>query len=300
VSENRPETALTGVPERIRHRIGDMSPSERRIARALLAGPLTIGLQSSARLAERVGVSGPTVSRFAARLGFDNYAEFQSALREDVAARVMSPVDVFRQHTAQANDDVLGAAGHDLGAAVADTLAGLAVEDFTLAASLLADTRRHVLVVGGWFSHLLAGYLAAILREFRPLVREVPPVAGERAAAIADARKKDVVVAFDFRRYEQDTFEFARAVRDAGARVVLFTDPWLSPVADIADTVLPAKVVGPSPFESLTPTLAVVETLLTSVAERLGETARERIEHFGGIADRWVRPWPNGQGDDQR
>ena len=96
MSDEEPDLAGTGVAERIRQRVGEMSPSERRIARALLTGPLTIGLQSSGRLAERVGVSGPTVSRFAARLGFDSYAAFQAALREDVTARVMSPAEVFR------------------------------------------------------------------------------------------------------------------------------------------------------------------------------------------------------------
>jgi DNA-binding MurR/RpiR family transcriptional regulator len=297
VGDELPEPAGTAVVERIRLHVGDMTPSERRIARALLAGPLTIGLESSSRLAERVGVSGPTVSRFAARLGFDNYAAFQAALREDVAARVMSPAEVFRRHVPRTGDDVLGVAAGTMGVAVEETLAGLSSADFGLAAGLLSEA-RHVLVVGGWFSHLLAGYLAAVLREFRPRVREVPPVAGERAAAIADVEKKDVVVAFDFRRYEQDTLEFSTAIHAAGARIVLFTDPWLSPIADIADAVLSARVVGPAPIESLTPTLAVVETLLTAVAERLGEAARHRIEHFGGIADRWVRPWPAADGVD--
>ncbi len=289
---NQQPDPTTGVAERIRQRVGEMTPSERRVARVLLSGPLTLGLESSARLARRVGVSGPTVSRFAGRLGFDSYAAFQSALREDLAARVMTPVEVYRRHVEQGGDEGLGGAGSALGRAVEDTLAGLPPEDFTRAATCLSESRGQVLVVGGWFSHLLADYLAAVLREFRPRVRAVPPVAGERAAAVADVAKKDVVVAFDFRRYERDTLEFAEATHEAGARVVLFTDPWLSPIADIADAVLPAKVVGPAPFESLTPTLAVVETLLTTVADRLGESARRRIEHFGGIADRWVRPWP--------
>jgi DNA-binding MurR/RpiR family transcriptional regulator len=284
-----------GVIERIRQRMGELTPSERRVARAMLAGAPTVGLESSASLAERVGVSGPTVSRFAQRLGFENYAAFQQSLREDIAARVMSPVDVYRQHVERTTDNALGAAGMTLGEAVSATLAGLSTQDFELAAASLSDSRRQAVMVGGWFSYLLAGYFASMLREFRPRVRQVLPIASERAAALADLEKKDVVVVMDFRRYEQDTLEFAQAAHDAGARIVLFTDPWLSPVADIADAVLPAQVMGPSPFESLTPTLAVVETLLTAVAERLGDAANKRFEYFGGIVDRWVRPWPLGQ-----
>jgi DNA-binding MurR/RpiR family transcriptional regulator len=285
------------VSEQIRQRLGDMTPSERRIARALLSGPPTIGLESSARLAKRVGVSGPTVSRFANRVGFANYAAFQRALHDDIAARVMSPVEVYRRHV-EAPDDALGSAGTALGEAVRSSLHGLSLVDFDQATAYLSDTRRQVMVVGGWFSHLLGGYLAAMLREFRPRVRDVPPVPSERASAIADLGKRDVVVIFDFRRYERDTVEFAQVVHRAGARIVLFTDPWLSPISDIAQAVLPAEVVGPSPFESLTPTLAVVEVLLTAVADALGERGDRRFEHFGGVADRWVRPWPDG--DDPR
>jgi hypothetical protein len=83
----------------------------------------------------------------------------------------------------------------------------------------------------------------------------------------------------------------------AGARVVLFTDPWLSPVAGIADALLPEQVAGPSPFPSLAATAAVVvETLLTAIAGELGESARAHFQRFDDIADRWIRRWPEPEG----
>ena len=135
--------------------------------------------------------------------------------------------------------------------------------------------------------------LVALLRQFRPRVHQVQPIASERAASVADIGRRDTVAVFDFRRYERDTFEFAKEAKGSRARIVLFTDPWLSPVADLADAVLPAHVVGPAPFESLTPTLALVETLVSAVAQGLGDAGDQRFSHFGGIADHWVRPWPS-------
>jgi DNA-binding MurR/RpiR family transcriptional regulator len=85
-----PDPLGGSLPERIRQRLGELSPSERRVARTLLAGPPTIGLESSARLARRAGVSGPTVSRFIAGLGFGGYAEFQQALHQEITARMLS------------------------------------------------------------------------------------------------------------------------------------------------------------------------------------------------------------------
>ncbi|HTA02313.1 MAG TPA: MurR/RpiR family transcriptional regulator [Streptosporangiaceae bacterium] len=287
------------VSERIRQRLGVLSPSERRVARVLLSGSPTLGLESSARLARHAGVSGPTISRFVThQLGYGNYAAFQQALRDEISARVLSPVEVYRQYQAIEPDSatLLTRTGSALGEAVTSTVHNLDRDEFLRAADLLADRRYHALAIGGWFSHLAAAYLVSVLREIRPGVRLVQPVPAERAAALADIARKDVVSVFDFRRYERDTHEFAMAAHSAGARIVLFTDPWLSPIADIADALLPAEVDGPSPFESFAPTIAVVETLLTAVADVLGDDARAHFERFGGIADRWIRAWQTPDG----
>ncbi len=290
--------AAPRISERIREHMVELSLSERRVARTLLAGPPTVGLESSSRLAQRSGVSGPTVSRFVQRVGFANYAAFQQAMHEEIADRVMSPVEVARRHHAQAGThDVLGSTGTALSEAVAATVRALSPAELDHATTLLTDHRHRIITVGGWFSHALADYLAALLREFRPGVRSVSPVASERATTIADIARDDVVVVFDFRRYERDTVEFSSAVREAGARIILFTDPWLSPIAEIAEATLPAQVIGRSPFETLTPTLALVETLMTSAANALGDAGQRRFETFGAIADRWVRPWPATGGE---
>ncbi|MBO0847207.1 MAG: MurR/RpiR family transcriptional regulator [Nocardioides sp.] len=280
-----------GVSERIRRSLGELSRSERKVARALLSGPPTIGLESVSQLAATAEVSGPTVSRFVARLGFDNYAAFQQALRDDLAARVRSPVEVYRSHTENPEPTPLGLAGSALADAVSGTLAQLSPADFERATELLVNGGNKVLVTGGWSSHLLAALLTSLLRPFRPGVHHVPALAAERTAALTDLTRRDTVVLFDFRRYELDTFAFARLAQAGGARMVLVTDPWLSPIADLADAVLPAQVEGPAPFESLTPTVALVETLATAVARRLDGPGDARLDRYGSIADQWVRPY---------
>jgi DNA-binding MurR/RpiR family transcriptional regulator len=289
--------APLSIAEKIRQRLGGLSPSERRVARTLLTGPPTIGLESSVRLARFAGVSGPTVSRFIAELGFSSYTAFQRALHEEIAARMMSPEEVYRRHQqAERSSDVLGTSARKLGDAVSASVSALDPEEFRRAVSLVSGDSRNVLVTGGWFSQLLAGYLVSVLRELRPKVWLVGPSASDRTGAIADIGRRDTVVAFDFRRYERDTLEIARSAHAAGARILLVTDPWLSPVADLADAVLTAQVSGPSPFQSLTPALAVVETLITSVVDALGQAGRARFVQFGEISERWVRPCPDGAG----
>jgi DNA-binding MurR/RpiR family transcriptional regulator len=284
-------TGSLGVTERVRRSLGDLSKAERRVAHTLLSGPPTMGLESVSQLAVHAGVSGPTVSRFVSRLGFENYAAFQHALLEDLSARVLSPIDVYHSHQTGSEHPPLELAAGALAEAVSSTLGQLSPPDFERAVTLVADQRHHVLVTGGWTSHLLAAMLTSLVRPFRSGVQHVPSLAAERAASLADLAKGDVVVLFDFRRYELDTYEFARLAHERGARLVLLTDPWLSPIVDLADAVLPAQVDGPSPFESLTPTVALVETLVTGVARELGAAGTARLGRYGSIADQWVRPF---------
>jgi DNA-binding MurR/RpiR family transcriptional regulator len=206
---------------------------------------------------------------------------------------MLTPVEQYRRyHVGQEQPGVLDRCGSALGESVAASVHSLDPGDFTRAVGLLTAPRHRVSAIGGWFSHLAAAYLVALLREIRPDVHLVPQVPSERAAALADLGKRDVVAVFDYRRYERDTDEFARAARAAGARIVLFTDPFLSPVADIADTLLPAQVAGMSPFVSLAPAIAVVETLMIAAAEELGDAARTRFEQFGDITEHWIQARP--------
>jgi DNA-binding MurR/RpiR family transcriptional regulator len=205
--------------------------------------------------------------------------------------------DQARQHMAGPGlPGPLSAGAQILSESVTASLAGLDPEEFGRAVGMLADAGRQVLVTGGWLSQLLAGYLASVLHELRPGVRLVAASAPERAGAIADIGRRDTVAVFDFHRYERDALEVARAARAARARVLLFTDPLLSPVADIADAILTAHGSVSSAPLSLTPALAVVEMLLTSVADALGDAGRSRFERFAALAELWGRPGPDSTG----
>ncbi|MGW3472113.1 hypothetical protein ACWDKQ_27435 [Saccharopolyspora sp. NPDC000995] len=54
-----------------------------------------------------------------------------------------------------------------------------------------------------------------------------------------------------------------------GAALVLFTDPWLSPLVSSADIVLPASVQASSPFDSVVPALALVAAVVAALVDDL-------------------------------
>jgi DNA-binding MurR/RpiR family transcriptional regulator len=97
---------------------------------------------------------------------------------------------------------------------------------------------------------------------------------------LIDFTQRDVLLAFDFRRYQPGTIDFMEHAKRKRVTTVLFTDPWLSPAAKHADHLLSSSVIAPSPFDSLTSGMALVETVIAGVVEELGEQPMERVKAF--------------------
>ncbi|WP_051342197.1 MurR/RpiR family transcriptional regulator [Pseudonocardia spinosispora] len=273
------------VAERTRRGLAQLSHSELKVARALLAAYPAAGLETVAQFAKRAHVSAPTVLRFLTQLGFGNYREFQDTLIREVHEEMGSPL---RQITAA--DGGPGERGGTSAAAkhysevLTSSFDALPDAEFDRAVALLSDPRMHLHLLGGRFSQVLADYLAFHLVLIRSSVRGVPEAELERMTMLLELGQRDVLVLFDYRRYDQEMVLFAHEAAARGAHVVLFTDPWMSPIAQVAEIVLPSRVEAPSPFDSLVPAMAVVETVVAAVTEELGEAARTRLRAIESLS----------------
>lgn len=271
------------VAERLRAQLADLTPSDRKVARVLLAEYPLAGLDSAARLAARAGVSAPTVVRLATKLGFAGYPELQQALKEELGGRLASPLTMYADPNRQDGTAALQRSERVLCEGIRTSLRGLPPSELDAAVALLTDPRRRVTTIGGRFSSVLARYLAAHLHILRPGVAEAPASAADRRASLLDVDRRHVLVAFDYRRYQHDTVRYGRAAAQQGAAVVLFTDPWLSPLATDADVVLTASVDAPSPFDTLTPAMAVVDAVVAALVDALGEDPKPRLTRYDAL-----------------
>ena len=160
----------SSVPEQIADRIDQMPAGERRAAQTLIANYPLIGLKTVADFSQQAGVSSPTILRFVARLGFQNYPEFQATLQDELAAQLQSPLnraenagrDAERRRTADGPRAVVDN--------IHETFRHLSAKQITQLAKLLADNKSKAFLVGGRFTDPIACYLAAHLTIIRPNV----------------------------------------------------------------------------------------------------------------------------------
>ena len=272
------------VAERLRLRLGELTPAERKVARALLADYPVGGLEPIARLSAAAGVSPPTVVRLVAKLAFDNYAQFQQSLKAEVSARLSSPLEMHAGRPEATRGDALRRAETLLCGGIRSSFARLPPGEFEQAVRLLAEPRHRLALIGGRFSSMLAEYLAAHLRILRPGVQLIPAAGAGRMSSMLDVGRRHVLIAFDYRRYQHDTIRLATTAREQGATVIAFTDPYLSPLAAHADVILTSSVQSPSPFDALTPAVALVEALIAALVDRLGDGPRARMARYDAIA----------------
>lgn len=262
----------------------NFTAAERRIARVLATGFPTAGMVTVAELGRQAGASGATISRFVAKLGFPSYQDFQDSLRQDLRERLESPL--IRFSPASVVDGDVHSYAEWAASLMSEAGNMIATAEFDAVLNLLEDRKRSVYLIGGRFSRSLAELFAFGLHGLRG---DVHLVDGDRQSLIdtgLELGKRDIVIVFDFRRYQDDIVRFSRIAAEAGATLIVFTDRWMSPACSDAHFVFALPVASPSIYDSALAPLMCVEAMVAALARKLGPDAEARIARAQGIYDR--------------
>ncbi|MCT4353746.1 MurR/RpiR family transcriptional regulator [Streptomyces sp. Je 1-79] len=271
--------------ERVRALFGGhrLSPAQRRIAQFLIDHLTEAAFLSITELAERVGVSQPSVTRFASSLGFSGYP----ALREALQPIALSAV-------AGAPDEGEERLGNELQSAV-----DAEIENLTALRRVLADPDQildigrelarsvPLTVVGVRISVSLAEYFAYAARRIHPDVRVVTRGGSVAYDGLLQAREAGGtwVLAFAMPRHANETLAVVRAARRTGLRVALITDLALGPLVEEADVVFTAGTGSRLVFDSYAAPGVLSAAILQAMADADPERTQLRLEKYEQAAE---------------
>lgn len=265
------------MQQRINAELPGMSRAEKKVARALLSDYPSAGLLPVAKLAGLSDVSAPSVLKFVRRLGFERYLEFQGRLLNELSQK--NPPAQERHEETFAELEGHNPVRHiarSYGDNLVTSLAKIPVAELDHSIQLLSNLKLRVTCTGGRFTEYLAKHLSMCLHQLRPGVRYSETDYGCRNEHIPDINNKDALVVIDVWQYQKDTVNFAREAGRKGAKIILITDPELSPIASTATCVLPVETRrASSSFFNLNIS-ALVELLIAGVSEKLGKEAKDR------------------------
>ncbi|MBA3449515.1 MAG: MurR/RpiR family transcriptional regulator, partial [Pseudaminobacter sp.] len=144
----------------------------------------------------------------------------------------------------------------------------------------LAEPRAKIFLVGGRFTDPVARYMAAHLTIIRPNVFHLTGQESNWRDRLIDMGKRDAVLIFDIRRYQDSLIRFAEKANARGVHIVLFTDQWLSPIARFARHVVAGRTAVPSPWDSSAALFVVAEALIGELTRELEAGSAKRIREM--------------------
>ena len=148
------------------------------------------------------------------------------------------------------------------------------------------SAKGKVLVLGGRFSRFVSGMLAAYLSQFRANVVSLGALSAESFDALLDLGDHDVLIVFDYRRYQRDVIQFADQAAARGVQLILFTDPYRSPIAAKSKVVIVGRSEVNSPYDSLAPSVAQSEALIAHLMASDSRANRGRVKELDSIRTR--------------
>lgn len=278
--------ATQTISDRIHEVLDGLTRAERQLALSVLENYPASGLGPLTALAKDAAVSVPTVARMVQKLGYKGYPEFQAALREELLAKVKNPIAKHETWAEAApSEHILNRFTEAVIENTRLTLSQIDPAAFDRACALLADQSQHLYIVGGRITHTLAEYLFLHMQVIRPNLTHVQSTSNTWPHYLLNAAKGDVFVIFDIRRYENNTLKLAEMAHARGAKIVLMTDQWRSPVHQLADVCLSSRIIVPSAWDSATTIMLLLETMISSVQTLNWAETKERVEALEDMFD---------------
>jgi DNA-binding MurR/RpiR family transcriptional regulator len=254
-----------------------LTPAERRVADVVLQRPQLVAFGTVAELAAEAGAGAATVVRLAAKLRYDGFTELQSAVQAELAHRLRPAAERIRQPLPL---DVIGRTMATELDNVQSTLEAVDRGAFELAVHALACEGNRVAVLSGDASQGIARQLVGeldLLREGVALLGGTEVAVVRRIALLGHG---DTCLVLDLRRYDRWLLDAARQARARGVSILALTDSALSPLALLADAAFTVLAIGAGPFDSHVATLALLNALVTGVADKLRSSATNRLDRI--------------------
>jgi DNA-binding MurR/RpiR family transcriptional regulator len=257
---------------------GRVTPKGMTIARYVAANPRSASFTSASEVAQQTGVNVATVVRFAQRVGFSGWPEFQLHLRHHYLGSLL-PSGLMRDHQPVVADSPLEGALRRDAQNLQDALTSIDFEAGTKVARLIADAPRTLVVSSG--SYAAVGQIFAHLARFMGYDVSLETRGGAHlVAALSTFKPGDCLLVINFWRVVKEVLLTTQYCRRQGMTTIAITDSLFSPQAQAAEHALIVPTESVSFFQSMTAAVSLVHGLLAELQQLGGDEVDSTIERL--------------------
>jgi DNA-binding MurR/RpiR family transcriptional regulator len=277
---------LHGLPPLARLSAVRLTGVEAKLAQVVSHRYPEAALLSAREMASAAGTSMASVSRFARKLGYEDFAELQAELAVEMRARLSSPpkrltVDLPGKHKTVGGilREVIFRERENLDATI-DLIDEQQLD--ILARRLTRDSRSRVYVAGSKKGGIVAAYFAMQLAQLRRGV-QLLDLSVLLADQILDMGAEDLLIVFEPRRATTGLIALLAEARTLGVEVAAFTDE--HPHIEIAKSefLFRTKVDAISVFDSYAAMFALCDAILAALVYHIPKAVRARADRLEAL-----------------
>jgi len=270
---------MTGIFHEINERRSVMSKSHKRIAEYILSHVKDSSFFTVQVLANSCGTSTTTVIRFAREMGFSGFSDFLKRIRQDALSQPAIS-DRFNQTlTTTSHDQLLHQTISGDISNINLTMLELSQDSFGEAVELIVKAPR-VFVIGLRESFSMAHYMLSRLEAIRRNVFQIQSPGGSYIDQVVSLGEGDVCIYYAFHGYTHKSIQLLGVLRSRKVKVILFTNPPIDAVRDLADIVLTCHVRGVSYKNSYAAPLSLTNYLANAIAVADYSSTMHNLKEF--------------------
>ena len=250
--------------ESLTERLAGLSPKRRETIRPVLEHPRSFVLLSVRDMAARLDSDPATIVRIARSMHFPSYKAFQQFLHQ---LSITHATSLDSMQAGPTDASVKGTIRESLENDMRNLNTLRNSIDLARLARIAprAYAAKRIILIGGDLAESLIQFFHYHLLVLGLHV-EIAATTGHAAYITLNASKSDLVFAISFRRGLRQTVEGLQRAKLGGAYCVGITDTYLSPIATQSDEFFLASVEAPSFGASYVAPLALINTILVSLA----------------------------------
>ena len=266
------------LKKRIKYRIPHLTEYQKIIANFIVENPQKFALSSIRELEKELKTSKATIVRLAQALGYNGFFDLKSAFLKSIRHE-LDPIHRYKTFLSapSGESDYLKLIAEETVNNIDGSLRLIDREQMDRAVQLI-EHANHVYTVGLGISSYLAE-LAAYLFN-RVSVRSNCMVHGGLSFAeqIINLTKNDLILAFSFRPYSEETIEAASYAQERSIKVISITDKATSDIVQYSDVAFQVAVESVTSSNSIVGIVVLLYSFIAQIGQELKKETLKTIE----------------------
>ncbi len=237
------------------------------------------------KISEAVNISESTVVRFAKKIGYEGFPEFQEDLRDSIKRILTTKQKLYSKvDMSTFEDSIKSSFEYDINS-IKKTMSNIDFDALKKAVDTIMSSKS-VYILGLRSSKVLADYFSFYLNFFHENVKSINHGASDIIDQLINLKEGDMLICISFPRYSNQILEYAKIINDKGIKLLALTDSIDSPIVEFSTHFLLADYSIDSFIDSHVSPMSLINAIVMAIAQQNQDLVNSK---FQKLEDIWLK-----------